>query len=74
MNSITLLQMDRLQLTAVHCNRRRGVNTTLQMTNFLGAKCVRKITKAKSSYEFLQHDNKMKLWARSENSKKVENL
>ena len=39
LNSFTLLQMDRLQLTAVHCNR-RCVNTTPQMTYFLGAKRV----------------------------------
>ena len=38
LNSITLLQMDRLQLTAVYCNRRGGVNTTPQMTCFRGAK------------------------------------
>ena len=29
-----LLQMDRLQLTAVYCNRRRGVKTTPQKTRF----------------------------------------
>ena len=36
LNSFTLLQMDRLQLTTVYCNRR--VNTTPLMTYFLGAK------------------------------------
>ena len=38
MSSIYLLQMDRLQLTAVYCNRRGCVNTTPQMTRFRGAK------------------------------------
>ena len=38
LNSFTLLQMDRLQLTAVYCNRRGCVNTTPQMTCFRGAK------------------------------------
>ena len=38
LNSIALLQMDRLQLTAVYCNRRRGgLNTTPQMTRCRGA-------------------------------------
>ena len=38
LNSITLLQLDRLQLTAVYCNRRRGgLNTTPQMTRCRGA-------------------------------------
>ena len=38
LNSFTLLQMDRLQLTAVYCNRRVSVNTTPQMTCFRGGK------------------------------------
>ena len=37
LNSFTLLQMDRLQLTAVYCTR-RGVNTIPQMTCLRGAK------------------------------------
>ena len=45
-------------------------NTTPQMTYFLGAKCVHKITTSKSYDELLQHDNKMRIWARSENSEK----
>ena len=36
-NSIYLLQLDRLQLTAVYCNRRVSVKTTPQMTRFRGA-------------------------------------
>ena len=40
LNSITLFQMDRLQLTAVYCNRRWSVNTTPQMNRFRGAKSV----------------------------------
>ena len=39
LNSFTLLQMDRLQLSAVYCNW-RGVNTTPQMTYFFCAKRV----------------------------------
>ena len=38
LNSFTLLQMDRLQLTGVYCNRQGGVYTTPQMTCFRGAK------------------------------------
>ena len=38
LDSFTLSQMDRLQLTAVYCNRRVCVNTTPQMTCFRGAK------------------------------------
>ena len=38
LNSFTLLQMDRLQLTSVCCNRRGVVNTTPQMSCFRGAK------------------------------------
>ena len=38
LNSFTLSQMDRLQLTAVYCNGRVCVNTTPQMTCFRGAK------------------------------------
>ena len=45
----------------------------LKMTYFLGAKRVHKITTGKSYDELLQHDNKMRIWARSENSE-VENL
>ena len=37
LNSFTLLQLDRLQLTAVYCNR-RCVSITPQMTCFRGAK------------------------------------
>ena len=61
LNSITLLQMDRLQLTEVYCNRRGGVNTTPQMTNFLGAKRVHKIATGKSDDELIQYDNKLEL-------------
>ena len=40
------------------------------MTYFLGAKRVHKITTGKSFDELLQHDDKMRIWARSENSEK----
>ena len=36
-----LLQIDRLQLTAVYCNRRRGVKTTPQKTRFRNVKYAR---------------------------------
>ena len=71
LNSFTLLQMDRLQLTAGGLLQPTGgVNTTPQMTYFLGAKRVHKITTGKSYDELLQHDNKMRIWTRSENSEK----
>ena len=61
MNSFTLLQMDRLQLTAVFCNRRCVcVTTAPQMTYFLGAN-VCKITTSKSYDEMSKHDNKMRI-------------
>ena len=47
-----------------------SVNTTPQMTYFLGVKCVHKITTGKSYDELLQQDIKMRIWARSENSEK----
>ena len=37
-NSFILLQMDRLQLTAIYCNRRGDVKITPQMTRFRDAK------------------------------------
>ena len=40
------------------------------MTYFRGAKRVHKIASNKSYDELLQHDNKMRIWARSENSEK----
>ena len=40
------------------------------MTYFLGEKRVHKITTDKSYDELLQHDSKMRIWARSENSEK----
>ena len=42
LNSFTLLQLDRLQLTAVYCNRRGCVNTAPQMPREYGAKHVKK--------------------------------
>ena len=40
------------------------------MTSFRGAKRVHKIATGKSYDELLQHDNKMRIWTRSENSEK----
>ena len=65
--------MARLQLTAVYCNRRGGVNTTPQMTCFRGAKRVHKMATGKSDDELLQHDSKLRIWTRSGKFRKVEN-
>ena len=59
LNSITLLQMDRLQLTAVYSNR-RGVNTTPQMTRFRGAKVCSKWLQERIDDHNIQSDNKYK--------------
>ena len=48
--------------------RHANVNTTPQMTYFLGAKRVQ-ITTDKSYDELLQHDNKMRIWTRSGKTK-----
>ena len=40
------------------------------MTYFFGAKRVHKITTGKSYDELLHHDNKMRIWARSEEIQK----
>ena len=53
LDSITLLQVDRLQLTAVYCNRRGCVNTTPQMT-FSRCKSVHKMAAGKKENLFLQ--------------------
>ena len=49
----------------------KHVNTTPQMTSFRGANHrVHKIATGKSYDELLQHDNKMRISTRSENSEK----
>ena len=48
-----------VELTVHH--RGVDVNTTPQMTYFLGAKRVHKITTGESYDELLQHDNKMRI-------------
>ena len=60
LNSITLLQMDRLQLTAVYCNRRGGVSTTPQMPCFRGAKVCSKWLQERRDDQSIQSDNKYK--------------
>ena len=50
------------------------VNTTPQITSFRGAKRVHKIATGKSYDELLQHDNKLRIWTRSGNFRKVEKL
>ena len=47
-----------------------AVNTTPQMTCFRGAKRVHKMATGKSDDELLQHD-KLRIWTRSENFRKV---
>ena len=69
-NLFTLLQMDRLQLTASTVTD--GVckyHTSNDV--FRGAKCVQKMATGKSDDELLQHDNKMRIWTRSEKFRKV---
>ena len=56
--------MDRLQLTAVYCNRRGGVNTTPQMTCFRGAS-VQNMATGKSDNQLIQPHNKLKIGTRS---------
>ena len=68
LNSITLLQMDRLQLTAVYCNRRRGVNTTPQVTRFRGAKVCSKCLQERIDDHNKQSGYKYKSGLQSENS------
>ena len=60
LNSITLLHIGRLQLTAVFCNRRGGVNTTPQMTRFRGDKVCSKWPQERSDEQSIQSDNKYK--------------
>ena len=60
LNSITLLQMDRLQLTAVYCNRRGcKYNTSNEM--FSRCKSVHKMATEKSDDQLIQPDNKLEL-------------
>ena len=72
LNSFTLLQMDRLQLTAVYCNR-RGCKYHTSNDVFSRCKSVHKMATGKSDDELIQHDNKMRIWTRSGKFRKVEN-
>ena len=60
LNSFTLLQMDRLQLMAVYCNRRRcKYNTSNDV--FSRCKSVHKMATGKSDDQLIQPDNKLEL-------------
>ena len=72
LNSVTLLQMDRLHLTAVCCNRRRCKCHTSNDA-FSRCKSAHKMATGKSDDELIQHDNKMRIWTRSGTFRKVEN-
>ena len=64
LNSFILLQMDRLQLTAVYCNRRgckyHTSNDVLSWCN-----SVHKMATEKSDDELIQSDNNMRIGTRS---------
>ena len=69
LNSFTLLQMDRLQLTAVYSNRRVCKYHTSNDV-FSRCKSVHKMATGKSDDELIQSDNKVRNWTRSGNSEK----
>ena len=64
LNSFTLLQMDRLQLTAVYCNR-RGCKYHTSNDVFSRCKSKHKMAAGKSDDGLIQLDDKMKIWTRS---------
>ena len=71
LNSITLLQMNHLQLTTVYCTRRRCKhNTSNDM--FSRCKSVQKMTTGKSDDQFIQFDNKLELGTKMKLGPKVE--
>ena len=72
LNSFTLLQMDRLQLTAVYCNRRVCKYHTSNDV-FSRCKSVHKMATGKSDDELIQSDNMMRIWTRSGKFRKVAN-
>ena len=61
-------------LDIVQLQNAKAVNTTPQMTCFRGAKSVHKMATRKSDDELPQHDNKLRIWTRSEKFRKVEYL
>ena len=71
LHSFTLLQMDRLQLTAVYCNR-RGEKYHTSNDVFSRCKSVHKMATGKSDDELIQPDNKMRIGTRSGKFRKVE--
>ena len=70
LNSFTLLQMDRLQLTPVFCNRRVCVNTTPQMTCFRGAKVCTKWLQRKVMLSWYNMTTRWEFGHKVENSGK----
>ena len=73
LNSFTLLQMDRLQVTAVYCNRRVWCKYHTSNDVFSRCKSVHKMATWKSDDELIQHDNKLRIGTRSGKFRKVEN-
>ena len=59
-NSITLLQMGRLQLTAVYCNR-RGCKYNTSNDMFSRCKSVHKMATGKGDDKLIQYDNNLEL-------------
>ena len=72
LNLFTLLQMDRVQLTAVYCNR-RGCEYHTSNDVFSHCKSVHKMAAGKSDDELVQLDDKMRIGTRSGKFRKVEN-
>ena len=72
LNSLTLLQMDRLQLTAVYSNRRCKYHTSND--EFSRCKSVHKMATGKTAHELIQHDNKMRIGTQSGKSRIVYGL
>ena len=63
-----LLQMDRLQLTAVYCNLRGGVKTTPQMTRFRDAKVCNNLVTDKIDDHRIQSDYNVHNWTTKSSS------
>ena len=61
LNSITLLQMDRLQLTAVYCNRRILCKYNTSKDVFSWCKSAHRMATGKSDDQRIQPDNKLEL-------------
>ena len=73
LNSCTLLKMDRLQLTAVYCNRRGVQKHHTSNEGLSRCKSVHKMATRKSDNKLIQLDDKLRIWTRSGKFRKVEN-